>query len=70
MTPETTVYDYAMELAIARGWAFRTSEAVDVGLIFLDSRHQLVVVHPNAHTVTLRLNTSTGIFQNGSAKTP
>jgi hypothetical protein len=59
---DLTVYDYAMEWAIVRGWSFRTSDTMQPGLIWMDSRRQIVVVHPSSSTVTLRMNTEDGVF--------
>jgi hypothetical protein len=69
ITPDTTIYDYALELAIKRGWSFKESDSVGHGLIWIDSRRQIVAVHPGASLVTLRMNTQgASIFQNYPAK--
>jgi hypothetical protein len=69
MTPDTTVYDYAMEWAIGHGWSFQQSDTVAKGLIGIDTHRQIVAVHPDSAKVTLRMNTAGGgIFQNYPAK--
>lgn len=60
MTPQTTVFDYAMDLAVTRGWAFAESRDVRVGLIAIDSHKRTVAVHPDSARVTLHINTVGG----------
>lgn len=70
MTPDTTVYEFAVEYAHAHHLALITRGSVKPGVIVVDSEHGIVAVHPDAYLVTLIQNTQYGSLLPGAYAKP